>query len=284
MVKLPRYLLIQTMPGLLLVALWVDSLIHGSREARRAPGRVVTGVGLLLFLIVTSVGITQKEAAGSRAHIAPYRAVHALLKDRPRKDLFVTDGWWPLRMSHYFGRENGYIDPPDGAGNRLRLLKNTRDVAGVRDAYAIVDRNPFLGVGDFKFSYRDYPVYVERTPAHWQKLGSFYDVEVYYVPQGIPPAVAEAYRLDFSTWEGAKSAFEKAVREKSFEMFKSCLSEKFRAGYDDAQLRGLFEILLRTPSVVSQLEQKHFFEENGRWRISLTVEKAGGQGSSVLVR
>ena len=282
--KLPRFLLVQTMPGLLLVALWMDRLIHGGKDVRRTWARVACGVGSLLFLVVTSLGVLQRETAGSLGHIAPYREAYALLKDRPRKDLFVTGGWWPLRMSHYFGRENGYIDPPGGPRNRLKLLRGLRDVRDVRDAYAIVDRNPFLGVGDFKFSYSEYPPFVERIPSHWQRLGAFHNIEVYYAPQEVPSAVAEVYHLDFSTWEGAKAALERAVREKDFEIFRSYLSDKFKSTYNDEQLRNMFGILLRSPNAVGQLEKKHFFEEGGRWRLSLTVEQAKGQGPSVVVR
>jgi hypothetical protein len=284
MVKLPRYLSVQTMPGLLLVALWVERLIHGERDVRRTPTRVAYGVGALLFLIATSAGVLRKEVEGSLGHIAPYRAAYAALKDRPRKDLFVTEGWWPLRMSHYFGRENGYIDPPGGTGNRLKLLRGLRDVRDVRDAYVIVDRNPFLGVGDFKFSYSDYPPFVERIPSHWQRLGAFHNVEIYHAPQEVPSAVVEVYQLDLSTGEGAKAALERAVREKDFEIFRRCLSDKFKSTYNDEQLRNMFEILLRSPNAVAQLEKKHFFEEGGRWRLSLTVEQAKGQGQSVVVR
>lgn len=291
MVKLPRYLSVQTLPGLLLVALWLDRFIHGDKDVRRTAARVACGVGSLLFLIVTSVGILQKESAGSLAHVAPYRATYALLKDRPRKDLFVVEGWWPLRMSHYFGRENGYVDPPGGPGNRLKLLKGIRDIREVRDAYVVVDRNPFLRVGDFKYSYSEYPPFVERIPSHWQRLGAFHNVEVYYAPQEAPPAVVKAYAspstpsdVDFSSWEGTKSALERAVREKDFEIFKSCLSDRFKSVYDDDRLRNVFGVLLRSPNSVAQLEKKHFFEENGRWKISLILESSKGQGSSVVVR
>ncbi len=291
MVKMPRYLSVQTLPGLLLVALWVDRLIHGDKEVRRTPMRVACGVGSLLFLVVTSIGILQKEKAGSLDHIAPYRATYALLKDRPRKDLFVVEGWWPLRMSHYFGRENGYIDPPGGTGNRLKPLKGVRDIRDIRDAYVVVDRNPFLKIGDFKYAYSDYPPFVEHTPSHWQRLGGFHNVEVYYAPQEVPAGVVETYSklpspsaTDFSTWEETKSALERAVREKNFEVFKSCLSDKLKSAYNDAQLRNMFGILLRSPNAVAQLERKHFFEENGQWKISLVVESSKGQGSSVLVR
>jgi hypothetical protein len=291
MVKLPRYLTIQTMPGLLLVALWVDRLIHGDQEVGRTPARVAWGVVALLVLIVTSAGILQKEKAGSLEHIAPYRETYALLKDRPRKDLFVVEGWWPLRMSYYLGREKGYIDPPGGAGNRLKALKDVRDVREIRDAYVVLDRNPFLKIGDFKYAYADYPPFVERTPSHWQRLGAFRNVEVYYAPPEVPAGVVEAYSklplpsdADFSTWEETKAALERAVREKDFETFKSCLSDTLKSTYNDTQLRNMFGILLRSPHTVAQLERKHFFEENGRWRISLVVESAKGQGSTVLVK
>jgi hypothetical protein len=295
--KQPRFLLVQTMPGLLLVALWIDRMIHGGGQGGD-PGRpphasrltVACGAGALLFLVVTSVLVARGEAAGSREHIAPYRAAYAVLKDRPNKDLFVVGGWWPLRMSYYLGPENGYRDPADGPGNRLRLLKGLRDVRDVRDAYVVLDRNPFLGVGDFQFSYSDYPPFVERIPSHWQRLGASSHTEVYYAPPEVPPAVAAAYArppspgADLSTWEKARAALERAVREKDFDLFRSCLSDRFRSQYGEVQVRSVFDLFLRSPGTIGQMQQRHFFEENGRWRPSFELSQGGAKGGAIEVR
>ena len=290
MVKLPRYLSVQTFPGLLLVALSVDRLIHQRREGGRTAARVACGIGSLLFLGATSVVICQHEAVGLLEPIALYRATYALLKDRPRKEVFVVGGWWPLRMSHYLGRENGYIDPPDGPGNRLRLLKGLRDVRDIRDAYVILDRNPFMGVGDFKFSYSEFPLFVERTPSHWKKLSTVHNnIDIYYAPGEVPAPVVDAYAkprssdVDFSTWEGAKSALERSIRENDYNLFKRCLSEKFKA-MNDNQVRAMFDVFMRNPNAVLQLERKHFFEENGKWRPMMEVQQAKGEGPSVVVQ
>ena len=277
--KQPRFLLIQTMPGILLVALLADRMIS---EWRAHPIRNVSGVVMVLFLLLTSIGITQKEAAKSLKHIAPYRETYDLLKGRPLKDLFLTEGWWPLRMSHYLGRENGYRDPPGGPGNRLRHLKSTNDIRDIRDAYAVVDRNPFEGVGDFKFGYSSYPPFVKRTPPHWQKLGGSHNVEVYYAPQEIPDEIVASYAdtasgpvPDFSTWEGSRSALEQAMRDRDFELFKSCLRKEFKSSYSDAQLRKLFTSLLKsqTPEMISRLEQRHFIQEDGKWLPLISVKQ-----------
>ena len=277
--KQPRFLLVQTMPGILMVALLADRMIS---DWRAHPIRNASGVGMVLFLLVSSIGITQKEAAKSLKHIAPYRETYDLLKGRPQKDLFLTEGWWPLRMSHYLGRENGYRDPPGGPGNRLRHLKNVVDIRDIRDAYAVVDRNPFEGVGDFKFGYSSYPSFVKRTPPHWQKLGGFHNVEVYYAPQEVSNEIVASYAdtasaspPDFSSWEGARSALEQAIRDKDFELFQSCLRKKMKSSYRDAQLRGLFDSLLKnqTPEMISRLERRHFIQEDGKWLPLISVKQ-----------
>ena len=275
--KLPRFLLVQTMPGLLLLALTADRLIHSGRG-----GRITMAWGLvgLLFLIVTSIVDARREAGGSLESIAPYRETYAVLKDRPLKDVYVVAGWWPLRMSFYLGRENGYLDPPGGPGNRLQYLKDVRDVREIRDAYVVLDRNPFLGLGDFRFGYSAYPPFVKRTPSHWQPIGAFHNVEVYYAPREVPQAVVESYSnspgpgVDLSTWEGARSALERAVRERDGELFRQCLSDEFKARYDDTQLQAIFQAFLRAkrPEDVAALDRDNFFIEKGKWRPSVSIQ------------
>ncbi len=103
-----------------------------------------------------------------------------------------------------------------------------------------MDRNPFKGVGDFKFGYSSYPPFVKRTPPHWQKLGGFHNVEVYYAPPEVPNEIVASYAdlvarpPDFSTWEGARSALEQALRVEDFELFKSCLRKKLKSSCADA--------------------------------------------------
>jgi len=195
MKKLPRFLLILTPAIALGYGVFLSDIFNVVRKKIKKAKKLTIGIipgtvliGILLILQMYSLfGVVILRERSMKANMAKFRwGYYEVLKNKPRKPVYITGGWWLNKLSFFFLPDIRYADVTWDRSDMLRDLKEVKNPSELAGSYIILDRSHFNGNNDLRVrhSYDSFGNYIQLPPPEWKLLGNGNEVEIYEVPEG----------------------------------------------------------------------------------------------------
>ncbi len=192
--KLPRFLLIVTPAVAVAGGLVLSQMFSLIRERLKKKNKLVVSIiqGIIVSVIIMILSYSVLLVVVPLKYqtwqsMDKYRwAYYAVLKDMPRKPIYITGGFWKNKLSFYMLPDKRYIDVSWKRSDMLRDLRDVRDPSKLAGSYVIIDRTHFTGENDLgvNYSYDEFDSFVQLPPNTWTYLGNQSKVEIYEVPDG----------------------------------------------------------------------------------------------------
>ena len=277
--KLARFLLILTPALALGYGIVMSDITSGIQKRIKKHKRVtfsgipsVVLIGVIIILQVFSLlFVLVINKYNTRYTMRKYRwGYYEVLKDKPRKPVYVTGGWWFNKFSFYFLPDLRYADVSWKRSTMLRDLKEVREPSELAGTYILIDRSHFNGNNDLNLllSYDTYGSYLQLPPQEWKLLASRHNVEIYEVPEDWKynkPAGKEI----------ALGAFRYAMQVGDLMLAIHNLHPDFVSAFSGDQFRAFIQSVMDLNSPTSEKifeERVHYRKYNGKWKILFLLD------------
>lgn len=192
-IKEPRYLLLVSIPWILILAFSIRKWTFNSKF------RLRLSVIALSMLFITSVYGAYRVRKNFFIDIQPYQIAYQFLKKLPAKNIYYTGIQWPLYLNFYFKYTKGYI----GYGREVedkhlqfKDLYNFKKADQIHDAYIIIhDRYVYYDFFGNPVKSEDVPEFIQNPPCNWQLALEYKSPKVW---QRLLKEKAEGMRIYFS--------------------------------------------------------------------------------------
>jgi len=272
MKKLPRFLLVLTPPIAIscgyLTGMFISWLTRRWRKQKSSPVPYVAGaflIAILVGMVYVFWGVFALTKYAEANEMNVYRwAAYDVLKNRPRKPVYQTGGWWRNKLSFYLLPDERFVDLSWKRSGLIRDLMAVDDPASLGGSYVIIDRSHFTGQNSLKVahSYASFGGYMVYPPPEWNNLGTEYGVEIYEVPDRWVYIEPEGKELALNGFHHAIETgdlmlaifvmhpdFVNSFNGQTFRTFIDTISDE-----DNPQSRQLYETVT-------------YQEYNGRWKL-----------------
>ena len=225
---------------------------------------------VLAGVLFTSWGVMNYQHDSLASNMSQFRwAYNDVLKNRPRKPIYGTGGWWENKLSFYMLPDIRYAITPWHKAEFLRDLKAAKNPADLGGSYIIMDRTNFSGQNDLRIrhSYDDFGPWALLPPKEWKLLGSQNGTEIFEVPSGwnyTPPAPQEL----------AYGSLIHAAEVGDYILFVYNLHPEFLQKLTKEQFWGLFGLLKdeKNPQRNELLTKRLMYrDDNGKVKIEFNV-------------
>jgi len=280
MKKLPRFLLMVS-PALALGLGVVMADLHGDvlkkiKKVKKLTIGIIPGAVLLGVLIILSLfslfGVVVPTHRSMKENVAQFRwAYYEVLKDKPRKPIYLTGGWWLNKLSFFMLPDLRYADVSWDRSVFFRELMGVKEPGELSGSYLVLDRSHFNGDNDLRVrhSYDSFGSYIQLPPPEWKLLGRKDYVEIYEIPESWVYHEPEGKAL-------ALGAFDHALVIKDVMLAFYSLHPDFVTSMTRDQFWTFIGALMDlTPEQRRAYYEQHvqYGESKGKWKLLFNFDK-----------